>query len=355
MTETLLQLIPTMTTSYKPFQLDHFSPSVQRVLTTYNVTLESDTSFVEEFQSHSWLMGCVLPTYTLGQLADSLSNEAANQWDIDPRRVSTFLTDKETGLLRTMRLYQDIEVGYTQPEVDALGKDAPFVVVSGRHRLMGILTMYAINNYTEENYRSVLIRCIPKVYATEQDRTRAIFTANGSRSMTSGEKRSVVAQAHSVDVKDVEAIAEAAANKTLRPSVAAGLAFVELSEEKPAPVGRPITRQTYNLVGTAYANSLTKLSSDYKKVLRNFDGLMEVINEGWQLLPQAVKEHEEHTNLARVASSVGAKLAELVLNQPQKDKGLEVVEVIASGGSSQEEGDSTSPTKKRGRPRKVNA
>lgn len=341
-----------MSISYKPFRLEDFSKSAQKVLTDYNITLESDDSFVKEFQGHCRVLGCDLPAYTLGELADSLSNEAANQWDIDPRRVSTFLTDKETGLLRTMRLYQDIEVGYTQPEVDALGSDAPFVVVSGRHRLLGILTMYAVNNYTEENYRSVLIRCVPKVYATEQDRTRAIFTANGSRSMTSGEKRSVVAQAHAVDVHDLESLVEATTNKTLRPSITTGLAFVELSEERPAPVGRPITRQTYNLIGSSYANALTKLDSNYKKTLRNYDGLMEVIDEGWQLLPQAVKQFDEHTNLARVSSSVGNALARLVLERPRTERKQEVVEVHKAGGP-QEEGNGA--TKRRGRPRKVDA
>jgi hypothetical protein len=343
-----------MTTSYRPFRLEDFSATAQRVLTTYNVTLDSDNSFIEEFQSHSWLLDCVLPTYTLGELADSLSNEAANQWDIDPKRVSTFLTDKETGLLQTMKLYQDIEVGYTQAEVDALGNDAPFVVVSGRHRLLGILTMYSVNNYTEDNYRSVKVRCIPRVYISEQDRTRAVFTANGSRSMTSGEKRSVVAQAHAVDVRDLDSLVGAVAAKTLRPSIGVGLAFVELSEERPAPVGRPITRQTYNLIGTSYVNNITKLSSDYKKVLRNHSELLEVITEGWDMLPQAVREYDEHTNLARVASSVGAKLAELVLNSPQKEKGVEVVE-LKHGGSGSSDDEVNATAKKRGRPRKVNA
>jgi len=298
--------------NYQPIPEDQLSPSVLKALDKRPLEFPPENDFyffIDNYQSsYSYIPSLDAAnttdygfTVTIDQLAESLEDEASNQWDVTPKRVGTFLAEAPLGFALTHKLLQDIEVGYTAPEWDALGPDAPFVIISGRHRLVGILTAYNMTSISREVWGKLLVRVVAKVFATDADRSAAVFAANGSRSMTSGEKASVIAQSKNVSPDSIVSIAEGVEQRTIKPSVALGLALVTFEDDT------SLTRQTLNLIGSSCGSQLAKVGA-FK-----VHSFTDIVDTAKAQLSLVLESYDGVSNVARAARNIGADLAHYVL------------------------------------------
>lgn len=259
---------------------------------------------------------------TFGQLMDSFENEEFNQFDVDARRVSAILKNPDgTGLLGSMQLFRDIEVGYQQAEFDELGSDARLVITGGRHRLSAILTMFehAATPIPYEVVRELKVRVNAKLYASVTDLMRAVFVDNSSRSMGSGEKANVKLQlTQSVsDPKDwVELVTVCAnANTAADAKRAFALAFLNITEQEEFNT-RQLQKQTRFLIGNKIATDLWGDEAAFKgqnskKSCLDPDKVSTIVQQAAEIYELHIPQGA--TNVAAVFGAIGdAVAAELI-------------------------------------------
>ena len=164
-------------------------------------------SLESNFQIHKPDGGAALRSFTLGELADSASNELTAQ-AVDPSAVNDILFGRyglirKSGGGRADHLMDDIEVAYINDLKS--GEVIGPIITSGRHRTLALQIMLKAAGIG--GYRNVKVRC-SVIHCKSQDQVQArIISANtGSRDFSRAEIRERVGSTSGVTLSSCEAI-----------------------------------------------------------------------------------------------------------------------------------------------------
>jgi hypothetical protein len=126
------------------------------------------------------------PTYvSIYSLVQSSKHENFCQCDIDPRKVIKILFTGPNCLIKTSLLDEDIVIGILKSSFDPSCsiEKLPFCIISGRHRLVSLLTWAKYSGLDEKEYLDASIRVVLKVFSNSSDLHKSIIASNGSRNM----------------------------------------------------------------------------------------------------------------------------------------------------------------------------
>lgn len=180
-------------------------PKLDKLATGRRITeVDSDDWFLRTFQCQSAPLGQQIYT-TIGELTESLANEHFSQFPVVIQRVKEILGEKDTGLLQTWVLSQDIEVGFVVTGVRDVEKfisgdtlhvaKAKGIIVSGRHRLSSILTLLEHGLHLPySRYKNFKIRVTGKTFPSAEKMAHYVRLANTTRRMSTPEKANIVQQ-----------------------------------------------------------------------------------------------------------------------------------------------------------------
>lgn len=194
---------------------------------------------------------------TIEELVNSEDNEDYTQFDIVPGRVSNLLHNSDkTGLLQGQGLLLDPEIFFTLDEFNQSGILAPFIIGSGRHRLVSLLTILEAKGFEFDMYKHWEIRVIYRVFPDRESLLRAICGSNGSRNMAGGEKDQLKAQYEheDLDVTSAKSICEHVSKAKTKTSAQRifGMAVASLKIEG-------LTPTTASLIGRGYLKAWSKV------------------------------------------------------------------------------------------------
>jgi hypothetical protein len=123
----------------------------------------------------------------LTRLVNSLDNEKIQQFPTESKRVKTLLLNSDNALIKVGKILNDIEVGVIKSDWEADSNIADIVIISGRHRLVALLTWCAYSGLKPNEYMHANLKVIVKVVDTIDELPQLIIAANDSRNMTKSE------------------------------------------------------------------------------------------------------------------------------------------------------------------------
>jgi hypothetical protein len=136
---------------------------------------------------------------SLGDLADLENNEVCKQFPIADSHVCSLLFHGPMSLIRSGCLFSDIEIGVVCEDISNFDPTKSFaVIISGRKRLVSILTWAKYSNLPNDDYLKAKLRVVLKIFKTQEALQKSIITANGSRRMPAAEKTGITASAYGV-------------------------------------------------------------------------------------------------------------------------------------------------------------
>lgn len=266
---------------------------------------------------------------TFGELIDSLGDEQSNQFDVSDTLVYKFLTAAPNGFLLTDTLLEDIHVGYLKENIDAESK-LPYegvlpVVVSGRHRLVGILTAFHLAGYdvNSEAFRNIAVRVTPFAFQNWEEIARAIETRNGSRSMTPSERKNVRVQLEGVDPSSLSSIVHYATEGGVgRLSTAFDLGLIQAMKESEEALPADLKDTTIGRIGSSFASAFkSSATPQVKKFLDSPEFVKNLLDAAANELPKVIDTFTRKgvSNYARESTAIARALATVITERIDKE------------------------------------
>jgi hypothetical protein len=299
--------------TYRPLILDALNKTNKAILSKYPLELDSDGNLTK-ISPRSTRLESRTFKLTLGRLARSLNDETAEQFEIIPGKVSKILFESPHSLVKTGVLNIEIELGILELDYDTADSIAntKFIIVSGRHRLVSILTWADLSGIHPDSYLNAEVSVSIRLFKEGVDILNYIMSSNGSRNMVKAEK--VGMRLSAVSATDVERVAKLyeEAGITFQDALGACL-FIHQKEHKSFQTSNsiPLTSTSLYKIAASYVKKTGVSGKDKnpRKLTEIFEGICAV-------LPQVASEIElgsESISGSYYVSAVSVSLARSII------------------------------------------